>query len=718
MVGSASLLSDEGEAVDLGAVLKLRFANDNPTSISSSFVSGVLESTNSANESPYFDPLLIFSFPILPMYNYSLFSRQLENGFSGDIDIPRNESLNLEPTKFCSMLFGRYFVFEMEYMEDCKTSTNCSPLADGFLPSFVSLDMIQCSMTRRKVRYTVRFRNITCGVFDQDFDPGWTLIGEGSWDEEKRRILVAACPILQADDDCRIRLSLRYPSTWNIRDDAKIVGDIWTNRTANESGYFREIKLRSSDENDMVVSPGLRYEYTELERARNSCKLIQKMTNNRYPDIDSDDLRFDIYVKNSEGQQFARGDALPLSVGNELYQQTREPFSEKKKNVALVDISFKIGISPSRKIEFHNWSPSLYLSMNLRSRVEITAEGVYDAEAGQVCMIGCRKLFSYNDRKSTNDSTDCEIIVNLEFAPLDARRGGLIKGIIRSTRSKEDPLFFDDLRLLSVAYYRNVAKRSIWRMDLEIVMALISSTLTCIFVGSQLVHVKTNPDILSCVSVLMVVILPLGHAIPLVLNFKALFAVNHGGWLEANEVVMVRVVTMVAFLLEIRLLQLVWTAERKREDDARAAFVSLVMYISCVLTAFLSRKSEDLRSCGGLVLDGVLLPQIVFNAFRGSSEKALANSFYIGISMVRLAPHVYDQCRRRNFAKYYVKGTHYYADSREDLYSTAWDVAIPCGVAALAVIVHLQQRCGGRCILPARFRGLEVYEPVPPVNNA
>ncbi|KAI3457462.1 hypothetical protein Pfo_014125 [Paulownia fortunei] len=772
MVGSASWLSEEGQALNVDAVLKLKFANKNPT-ILASFVSGVLESTNSADQFGYFDPLLIFSFPVLPDYSYSLVLKELDGGFSGDVDVPRNKSLNLQPSRFCSMVSGRYFVFELEYATECKTSQNCSPLGQGYgyLPSFMSLDLIQCSGDEQNVRYMIRFRNITRGVFYQDFDVDWTLIGEGSWDDKKNRLLIAACRILNPDDhpgnaveDCTIRLSLRYPSTWTIRDDAKIVGQIWTNRTVNDSGYFRKIKLKSSDENDMLVFPGLRYEYTELDRVGKSCpvnKLVEK-ERNRYPDRHSYDMKFDISVKNSKGQKFAWGDAMPLSVGNEFYQKYPMNVSEEsmapesyagigslseaeKKTLAPLNISYKIGIRPFRKVKFDNWFPTLNWSMNLRSRVEITAEGVYDAETGQLCMVGCRKLLSYN-QNSTNHSTDCEIRVNFKFVPLDARRGGLIKGIIRSTRAKLDPLYFEDLSLSSAAFYRTVAKQSIWRMDLEIAMVLVSSTLVCIFVGLQLFHVKRNPEVLPCISLVMLLILSLGHMIPLVLNFEALLlgnrkkpaTVNSGGWLEANEVT-VRVVTMVAFLLQVRLLQLVWTAKQTEvsekgfwSGDKKAALVSLSMYLSGELLALLvnwTRKRHghqdyqkhslwgDLRSYTSLILDGFLLPQILSNTFRGSSEKALAHSFYIGISMVRLVPHAYDQYRTHNYPTYNVNGTYYYANPTAEFYSTAWDVIIPCGVVTFAVIVYLQQRYGGRCILPTRFRELGLHEKVPVVNN-
>lgn len=198
---------------------------------------------------------------------------------------------------------------------------------------------------------------------------------------------------------------------------------------------------------------------------------------------------------------------------------------EKSTNVPL-NISYKISISPFPEVKVSNWYPTINWSMNLQGQVEITVEGVYDAEIGLLCMVDCRKLQPYVE-KSTNDSRDYEIIVSFKFAPLNDKRWGLIKGTIQSTRAKGDPLYFDDLSLSSTAFYPNVAKQSIWRMDMEITMVLISNTFLCIFMGIQLFHMKSNPEVLPGISFVMLLILFIGHLIPLVLNFEALFLGNN-----------------------------------------------------------------------------------------------------------------------------------------------------------------------------------------------
>ncbi|KAI8012581.1 hypothetical protein LOK49_LG06G00726 [Camellia lanceoleosa] len=383
-------------------------------------------------------------------------------------------------------------------------------------------------------------------------------------------------------------------------------------------------------------------------------------------------------------------------------------------------------------------------------------EGVYDEETGNLCMVACTKL-SKDDQRSKTESMDCEVVVKFQYQPMNSKNGGQIKGTIKSTRKETDPLYFTQLEVSASTYYTEDARNSIWRMDLEIAMVLISNTLACVFVVLQIFYVRKNPGLLPLASLVMLVILVFGHMIPLVLNFETLFLgkrdrrsqlLRSGGWFEVNEVT-VRIVTMVAFLLQFRLLQLTWSARLGGENNQKASwvaekkalFVSIPLYIVGVLVALFlnlrNNKSDNtmyssygvaativvhqqnslwgaLKSYGGLVLDGFLFPQILLNMFRISGEKPLSRSFYIGTTFIRLLPHAYDLYRAHNYAREQFEESYIYANPSTDYYSTAWDVGISCGGVAFAIIIYLQQRFGGRFFLPRRFREAEaVYEKVP-----
>ncbi|KAI8007895.1 hypothetical protein LOK49_LG07G03148 [Camellia lanceoleosa] len=396
-------------------------------------------------------------------------------------------------------------------------------------------------------------------------------------------------------------------------------------------------------------------------------------------------------------------------------------------------------------------------------------EGSWDGNKNQLCMVACRILNSTNSLANARVG-DCSLRLSLRHPAFwTIRDRTIINGQIwtnktanesgrdyqgkhRSTTKKTDPLFFKHLSMSSIAFYTGEAKKSVWRMDLEITMVLISNTLACVFVGLQLFHVKKNPDVLPLTSLVMFMILTLGHMIPLVLNYEAMFFgirnrqnvfLGDGGWVEVNEVI-VRVVTMVAFLLQFRLLQLVWTARLGDENhkslwiaEKKTLFVSLPSYIIGLLIVWLMNLGKNnhsnaivssslhqqhslwgaLRSYGGLVLDGFLFPQILLNTFRFSKESPLSHSFYIGTTFVRLLPHAYDLYRAQNYARRHLDGSYFYANPSADFYSTSWDVIIPCGGVLFAAIIFLQQRFGGRCILPRRFREEEGYEKVPIVTS-
>lgn len=65
-------------------------------------------------------------------------------------------------------------------------------------------------------------------------------------------------------------------------------------------------------------------------------------------------------------------------------------------------------------------------------------------------MVGCRNLGS-NSQQATNDKVDCEVLVNFQFPPTNAKGSRHIKGTIESTRKMSDPLNFEHLDLSTAA---------------------------------------------------------------------------------------------------------------------------------------------------------------------------------------------------------------------------------------------------------------------------
>ncbi|CAK9327432.1 unnamed protein product [Citrullus colocynthis] len=765
MVGSGTSFMNSGVLQNLNVVLKL----DCPTNVTilHSLITGTLESLNGNSGLQSFEPVSILSLAQSTDYKYTLTDKGVEDCLSEN-----HRGLNLSQN-VCSVIGMLTDTFDLEYENDCDDA-NCSPLGKNVnhLPVSMNYEGIECTH-EGKVRMLLHFVNSSYHVNRYSFVPSDTLIAEGIWDQKENRLCAVACRILNYTQsltdatvgDCSTRFSLIFRTVFSIRNRSAVVGQIWSTKSANEAGYFQKIRFHSY--NEMLIDfSRIKYEYTEVG-TQSSCPQSKSVYGKEktYPNENSSDMRFYMSLKNSKGQ-IARGYASPLFYGQRPYQngiyrrfgnvslsgESGSPVPMPTYGNGLLNISYRISFSsPDFNLAGENFSSK---------KVLISAEGIYDRNTGSLCMTGCWQ------RELTNTRIlDCQIVVKVQFPPLDASGTDHIQGTIESKRSKSDPFYFDNLELSSVSIYRNQAKESIWRMDLEITMVLVSNTLACLFLVLQLFYVNKHPEVLPFVSVLMVVIMCLGHMIPLLLNFEALFAAKRnqqsvflgsGGWLEVNEVI-VRVVTMVAFLLQLRLLQLTWSSRQRNtsekglwDSEKKVTYLTLPLYAVGILIAWLVYKWKNsynnapvfqpirkgfrfvptrplvyqqnsfwevLKSFAGLVLDGFLVPQILFNLIFDSKEKALSFSFYMGTTFVRLLPHAYDLYRAHH-TSWYLDLSYIYANHKLDFYSTAWDIIIPCSGLLLALLIFLQQRFGGRCILPRVFcKQGPSYDQVPTISN-
>lgn len=154
-----------------------------------------------------------------------------------------------------------------------------------------------------------------------------------------------------------------------------------------------------------------------------------------------------------------------------------------------------------------------------------------------------------------------------------------------------------------------------------------------------------------------------------------------------------RVATLLALLFEFHLLQLSFTATRRNNKslvaERKALFLSLPLYALGALAAIVINRCSANNSLWDaskwfavVVHSGFLFPQILLNIFRNSRDKILSVPFYVGTTLVSISD--------------LLEGSY--------LFGSAWNVIIPLGSLLFAAIVYLQQRFGGRCFVPQRFR--------------
>ncbi|KNA17762.1 hypothetical protein SOVF_077010 [Spinacia oleracea] len=768
MVGSSTKRVIGGNSLHFDAVFKSQYPNS--TVINTSLITGTLESLDSEGSDVYFKPISIMSFAKMN-YGYTLIKDEMAEG---DVDDSVNNSSNNNDNSLvngvsklgnCYQFASLEENFELEY--NCDDGRNCTWIDRilGFLPKFMSLNEIDCSGQRR-VRVSFGFSNVSDirNGYRQPLDPSRTLVAEGLWNIGKGQLFFAACRILNFTKDplnatigdCSVRVNFTFADTLSIRDSGVITGDIWSTKSVDEPDYFDRIEISASGSRRAAL-PDMKYKYTEIDRAKKFCteKKDSKKKGKSFPDPYSQDMKFDMEVKNSKGIR-AWGKAYPVYVGDRFVQNIYPYFHSRlvpTPNSAgnnsyhgFLNVSYRIMFSP--KAEFKVGGRLFTVNDTIR----ISAEGIYDTDAGRLCMVGCWKLKNDVSAALNASKLDCDTFINIQFPPRDSNVKDVAKGSIESKRKNSDPFYFDHLDFTATSLTKFQVKSAFWRMDFEIALVLISNTLACVFVGLQLFHVKRNPNTLPFISVVMLVVITLGHLIPLVLNMEAFFLsstskrtvlVGSGGWLEVNEV-LVRVITMVAFLLEFRLLQLTWSARGGGEEDSQKTLwetekkvicYTLPLYAVGALIAWLiqllrSRPTmpfqpssyinsnpslpfwRDMKSYAGFILDGFLLPQIIFNVFSDSKERALAVPYYLGTTVVRLLPHAYDLFRAHSsswsFDPWYI-----YADPRMNFYSTTWDILVTCLGLLFVVLIFLQQWLGGRWVIPTRFSKTVQYEKVP-----
>uniref|UniRef100_A0A0D6QR49 RING-type E3 ubiquitin transferase n=1 Tax=Araucaria cunninghamii TaxID=56994 RepID=A0A0D6QR49_ARACU len=763
MVGSGYRYLSNGSA--RVSSVSVRFSYPLTSTILTSFINGTVKGLDKENS---FEPIFISAAYDGP-YQYTkvgdaqrVCKASKPDVVDANIDVLKGNSGVAVGDGYC--FWGKLISsVELELNSGCNGS-NCSPfnVSDPrLMPSSMSAPNLHCT-AEGKVHGFFEFQSRSWNF------PRMMLFGEGQWDAEKGQLCMVVCRVGDGErnvdeEDCGISISMQFPKTFTVVSRDLVVGHLQSEKNVSDPMYFKDLAFRGPAGMGGALGDltDMQYNYTKLDKVKQLCSKnfedkkmsSRKKPRRKYPDGDSfGDLGFDASV---DGLGKGRGYASirPLTIENKFdtvwHTNIVYSVSSNISSSLSPKISFSRPVNVSYDLQF--WNQTFEANSSYEEIFSVSAEGVYDPQTGSLCMIGCRHVGSLVNNLDGN--MDCEILIEVDYAPMNPEffETEHLSGKIISLRKEKHSLYFKPMKLSSTHVYREQAEGSIWRKDLEIIMRLTSLSFTALFIIAQLLYVKKHSNSSPFVSLSMLTVLTLGHMIPLVLNFEAFFLKTKeranifqsgGGWLEVNEVV-VRVMTMVAFLLQLRLLQLAWIARLSAAGEKSAWFwekkvlyLCLPLYLVGGLIAclahwwgtqyppsmhFLQRISqhslwEDFRSYAGLVLDGFLLPQVLGNFFWDIKEAILVPYFYIGITLVRSVPHAYDAYRAIRYIPEY-SNSYYYANPDWDFYSTAWDIVIPCGAFLLAFLVFLQQRFGGRCVVPQKFRDHLEYEKIPIVDG-
>ncbi|KAL6615785.1 hypothetical protein ACP70R_038055 [Stipagrostis hirtigluma subsp. patula] len=582
------------------------------------------------------------------------------------------------------------------------------------------------------------------------------VVAEGRWDSARRMLCLRACRWVRSGTsvvakECGIGMGFWFPGVWTIRDRSAVAGVLWNSSHAaggNDGSGVISVSSIDDDINSHRRSnfSDVKYDYNQsmLEEAKKHYLKYKKTVKRSFLAPNYTDHDFEFRFFGSQGMVDGQGDAYPVAIGSAMVYGDRLAADESfARRGAVVDVKPHELLNVSYGIRLYVPPASWVRPTNVSSysvpleEHRITAEGVFDPKTGILCMVGCREL--------NGSTTDCEMLVTVQFASLEERSWGHGRGVIRSLRDKADHLFFNRTEIALYGMYTEQVSEAISRMDLESVLLEVSTTLPCVFTALQILHAKRRPEASAATSITMLVVLALGHVAALVVSSEALFLSRRMHYsvpflrdapYELSQAVL-RAPTLIAFVLQLRLIQLAWSGRKSAAAAAaaerRALWVCLPLYLlgaaSTVVAHVVGSRAaageddyslavrvrpepatlwEDLVSSAGLAQDAFLLPQVMMNAFSrpssGAGVKAVSPWFYVGGTVVRAMPHVYDVARRLSYVPS-LRPSYVYAGPRDDRFGVAWDVVVPCVAALLAVVVYLQQRRGGTVFLRSRRSG-------------
>ncbi|OIT04892.1 PREDICTED: uncharacterized protein LOC109223716 [Nicotiana attenuata] len=374
-------------------------------------------------------------------------------------------------------------------------------------------------------------------------------------------------------------------------------------------------------------------------------------------------------------------------------------------------------------------------------------EGLYDAHVGKMYLIGCRDVRAswkiLSESMDLEAGLDCLIEVVISYPPTTARWlvNPAAKISVSSQRNEDDPLYFNPVNLQTIPImYRKQREEILSRRGVEGILRILTLSVAIFCISSQLFYIRDNAESVPYVSLAMLGVQALGYSLPLITGAESLFKMmgaetnetpsydlDNSQWIRLIDYA-VKVLVLVAFLVTVRLSQKVWRSrirlltrnplESHRVPSDKWVLLStliihavgytIVLFIHSFNTSQKPLRAEryvdstgnfhtlrewetELEEYMGLIQDFFLLPQVIGNLVWQIHCKPLRKLYYIGLTSVRLLPHVYDYIRS-SVPNPYFSEEYEFVNPRFDFYTKFGDIAIPVAAVVLAVVVYIQQR--------------------------
>ncbi|XVF49257.1 hypothetical protein PTKIN_Ptkin03bG0254000 [Pterospermum kingtungense] len=596
---------------------------------------------------------------------------------------------------------------------------------------------------------------------------GLTITAEGVWTSSSRQLCMVGCLGESSSglERCHSQISLYFPLTLSIRQRSLIVGSI--SSFDKESGSYFPLIFDSSmhprGENDYYCWYGpcyLSYNYSMINRVRASrngslsSKVlgIMKQLFLRYPALKDrgeflnclDHLSADLHINayallNSpfsweKLRIFTQLEVVSLGPLFGHYNHARKSYiNERPANLMVKFIDHQL-LNVSLHMTFRKAAFGSQVSYNNVS--ELFLEGLYDPLAGEMHLIGCKKvdmhLYGGTD---VERGLDCLIEVKVQYPPENTQwlKNSMAKMKITSLRNEDDPLHFNSISLQALTgQRRDILEDVAFRKSFERIVRILVLTVMIRITWSQLSYMKKEVDTKSNVSLAMFAIQVLVYSLPLISNAEILFKSRE---IKFNDNIKYRLeryqlsfdvldnvgrlLLLCALLLNASMFQLVFKHQNKQQQHHGYATLvhvpSVKRILLCIIAIYIfgllsidhillqfGRDMHSLEAASMFRLwntkiedfvnfaqDLFLLPQVLENFLWQINVAPLRKVYYIGLTLMRLILHMYDFVRDPILDPYSEDAE--IVGMNLSIYSNIGSIAVSVTVITLAVIVHVQQ---------------------------
>ncbi|KAL3535799.1 hypothetical protein ACH5RR_004260 [Cinchona calisaya] len=613
---------------------------------------------------------------------------------------------------------------------------------------------------------------------------GMTLSVEGTWDALEGHLCLVGCPGITSSglQGCDSQISLYFPHSFSIKLRSIIFGSI-TSKSYSYDPVLFELEIRPQDLKFDYVwysRSYLTYKYSKIELAEAFRKRSQlsglfnliKPLFLSYPGKRSQLSRLATEVKrlflgNSASRQ-AKDDVFTYyemySLSNDLdiscYGTPVPSYNSYKPEIFIHLEVLALGPLVSGRAPWLDedspplenevkMSKSEVLNVSLSlvftgERLEFTdhkdyknisklfLEGLYDPLAGEMHLIGCRRITVDARNLNLERGFDCLIEVKIEYPDETSR--WLINPkaeiTITSQRNEDDALYFHPIKLqTSMLSYNQYEQDAVFRKVFEEILRNLMMIVSIALISSQLLYMKENVDGIPYVSRIMLSFQFLGYVYPLLCNTKILLQEkeyrgpnNSYGYEQILTILDYtgKLFVLAALVMTVTLTRKV--AEYRKNphpgspsksitvhQDKKARQIIAVILVLGLLSYYLLYSSifqnENINALGedqfkklwsykpqefiGIIQDLFLLPQVTESMITKTPFRPLRKLYYIGFTLMRIGLHLYDLVRDPVINPYYDEP----AFLNLDLFftSTASNLALIVIMTVLAMVLYMQQ---------------------------